>query len=1151
MKTNRTLAAVLALGAALSACAGYDTQNPNLIELCTKPREGEKTAPCDLVYADALQKAYEEISSAPDWMVKTARQHVKATLGNWERLHRKYVKEGFDKDPAVGLIGQQRFMGNAYNVDFPVTFHHAGAYRVWVKFYRTKDIFANLYFRAASPNGETVRFQLIDHCDYNSAPNAEGRKWLTGRPAGWEWAPIDLNVEYPGDYQLSVSKFDYSTYWRNYPVDGAAGRIFAIKDVWVSDDPKFDPARNPVATAAETVAPAAPKGFVAARHHDPHVALNTAVTDTQTRLYLALMQTYATYRDDPGLLDYGATDCYMDMTADKSAGRKWGFTYHIDPAYDRWFKALDAATKGKDINTDPTALRKGNWMGRHEARGFCENAPEVWADVERTSGEEARRLLANPNVEPYFGMWWTAWEICGTYDYGLCSLANYRKWLEKKYGTVAKLNETWHTEYKAFADVPRGGNFDLIYGPGAFTNELSRRREIANFVDFKAYNSEGYARMIRGKAQAAIKNDPKKRRHISSNLSCNNLSTCFWLRWRPLSFEDTVQITMEGSDMVGYDNYGTDDTNASYWELFYAFGDGKVLPMVREGSTHTPDPELMARMQWQLFSKGMRGYATFCMQEFGWGELTKFGLQSPTDDMAPSPKLAAVGDNFRALNQMSHVLSPAKRSAAVKKVAIYYSPTCLALTEQPYCSLFDTGADNFIRVYEVLRACGYDVTFVTDRQIREQGEWIGNLAAIFLVDATYVDLDVQRKLMDWVEKGGHLVADAQSCSCDGHGFDTPLFTEWLGIQPVQQKKINENEAAGKLSYGYSAYSFDVINRDAVWKTAVELKDTPYSTHPISKAVGKAMWSCLGYNEVRCLDGDVVMSENNGRPAWMIRRHGKGTSSYFAGYLGSSYGAGCTRLEWTDTHADFSFFRFLDAYLKWAGAKPVAVCDLPGNLGYGVRFEPPLVDHRGNAAMGITSQNRGPLPSFRVKYAMPANFKAPRTCLALENGTRRVTQVPFAFDAKTRELSVRLPGFSVWGEILALNDCEPIVSAEPVGDFKRDGYDLVDFRPGDEVSFRVKVFNPSSRKLKAGQVTLRLPDGWFYDRETADVAAIAPYGASSEMTFRVKAPSVNASRRSKGVNFVFANGEIASCPAVEQVWFQKAPQKAAAPAFGVE
>ncbi len=1148
---KKLLITAVTLASALIACAGaFDTQQVDLMAL-TKEKDGYGAPKADLVYVDAMQKGYEEIASQPDWMAKTAKQHIKITLGKWQQLHDKYVKQGANQDPAIGLIGQQRAMGNAYNIEFPVTVHHAGRYNVWVKFYRTKDIFANLYFRAVSPNGDTVRFQLIDHCDYNAAPGADGRKWLTGLPAGWEWVQIPCEFEFPGDYTFSVSKFDYSTYWRFYPEDGAAGRIFAIKDVWFSDDPNFAPNKNPVATAAETEIPAVPKGFVAATHHDPHVSLNTGVMDTQKRYYLALMQTYATYRDDPNLIDLGATDCYMDMTVDKSAGKKWGFTYHIDPAYDRWFKNLDAATKGKDINKDPTALRKGNWFGQHEQRGFCENAPEVWEDVEKTSTEEAKKLMANPNIEPYFGMWWTAWEICGTYDYGLCSLMNYRKWLEKKYGSIAKLNETWHTEYKSFEDIQRGGNFDLIFPDNAKTDEeqLNRRREIANFVDFKAYNSEGYARTIRGKAQAALKVDPKKRTHISSNLSCNNLSTCFWLRWRPLSFEDTVQITMEGSDMVGYDNYGTDDTNASYWELFYAFGDGKLTPMCREGSTHTPDPELMARMQWQLFSKGARGYATFCMQEFGWGELTKFGMQNPADDMAPSPKLAAVADNFRALNQMSHVLSPAKRSAATKKAAIYYSPVCLALTEKPYCSLFDTGPDNFIRVYEIMRACGYDVTFVTDRQILSKPEWLADIGAIFLIDATYVPKAVQQKLMDWVEKGGHIVADAQSCSRDGHGFDTPVFTEWLGIRPVQQKKMNENETAGKLAFGYSAYSFDVINRDEIWKTAVELKDTPYSTHPISKMVGKAMWSCLGYVEVKCLDGDVVMSENNGRPAWMIRKHGKGTSSYFAGYLGSSYGAGCTRLEWSDTHADYSVFRFMDAYLKWVGLKPLAVCDLPGNLKYGMRFEPPLVDHRGNAAMGITSQNRGPVDSFRVKYQMPENFKAPKMCLALVNGTRRVVEVPFSFDKKTRELSVRMPGFRVWGELLALNDCEPILSAEPVGEFKRDGYDLVDFRPGDEVSFKVRVFNPSDSKLAAGKLTCRLPDGWYYDKEMVEVPAVKAYGASGEFTFKVKAPANNVARRSKGVNFVFANDKVASSPAVEQVWFQKEPTKLPAETFG--
>ena len=93
---------------------------------------------------------------------------------------------------------------------------------------------------------------------------------------------------------------------------------------------------------------------------------------------------------------------------------------------------------------------------------------------------------------------------------------------------------------------------------------------------------------------------------------------------------------------------------------------------------------------------------------------------------------------------------------------------------------------------------------------------------------------------------------------------------------------------------------------------------------------------------------------------------------------------------------------------------------------------------------------------------------------------------------------------------------------------------------------MRVFNPSSAKLAGGEIHLRLPDGWFYDRETAQVAEVAALGVSEPMKFRIKAPAVNCARRLRPVNFVYRDAKLpnGSGPAVEMVWFQKEPQNPA-------
>ena len=147
--------------------------------------------------------------------------------------------------------------------------------------------------------------------------------------------------------------------------------------------------------------------------------------------------------------------------------------------------------------------------------------------------------------------------------------------------------------------------------------------------------------------------------------------------------------------------------------------------------------------------------------------------------------------------------------------------------------------------------------------------------------------------------------------------------------------------------------------------------------------------------------------------------------------------------------------------------------------------------------------------------------------------------------------MRVPGVDDWTQLMALNDCQPMVSVEIAGEVRRGEYDLVDLRPGEELTFKVTVFNPSGSKLAKGEIELRLPQGWFCEQEKVAVGKVAKYGVSDEFVFRVKAPSVCTSRRLKPINFVYRNEDVESCPAVEMVWFQRSSRLPAPVAFGVK
>ena len=1071
---------------------------------------------------------------------------------------RKMVVEPTDtvglKVPKTGVYNQR--------LEFPVEIKRAGNYTFWIKHWRNEDMHTALEFLLRNPNTECVNYTLIDRiADMWTDKDAPGRKFRSGKPQGWVWSKVTVGIEYPGKYIVNLSR---NTRYVQRGMD-IGSNIFAVAECWATNDPKADPSKGPIKESDVEFKIIVPKGgFKAATHHKPHVMLNSSIEDPTKRPPNQFMECYSWFMDPVRYLKSGATDgLWCGTYEDPKTGWKIGNLNAFESGsiyYGASFRGnVDSSGANSKILAQKYPFDPSKPIGPgNEPIGRAQRSDGSWTKDFSDSFQEfldmcyetnkvrvAKLLKEHPGADKIWA-WWTAWEQCGMYDYGPTSCEGYRKYLKKLYGTIEGLNKEWRTEYKSFEEI-KPSYWKNIYGNERFTNPGEWHRAVANFIDFRDFCSKAYATRIYQKTRAYREMDPK-RTHITSNLSANNLSSVMWMHWRPLNFEDTCQITQKGSDMIGYDNYGTDDLYGATWELYYAFGDGKLRPMIREGAIHGASPELQSRSQWHNIAKGMPGQACFCVQEANVGELSKFGMTDMFNGATPRPKIAAFSDNMRAIYQMEYLISETERRRAVKPIAIYYSAVSHLMTEKPYASIFDCGPDNFFRVYELFHANGYDVTFVTDRQIREGGDWLKSLQAIVFVDASYIPSDVQKKVVDWVVKdGGSILADAQSGSLDGHGYPTDYFTKFLGIQPVQKKKVDEN-AAERLSFGYSAYAFDVIDRDELYKTSCEIKDAPGSEHPISKKLVKTMVSAMGYNEVKNIKGTQVLQENNGRPYMTVREEGKGKVSYFAGYLGTMYGAGCTRFEWTDTHSDNSPYRIVDAWAEWVGAEKICETDIKDDRKYALRFESPLVDKKGNAMLGMVSQLRGQMDSFRVKYKMPKEFKAPKMVLATRNSTREIVKVPFHYDENTRELTLRMPSFRCWVNALALNDIDPFVSVEAVKP-KRDAYSLVWYKPGDTVTYRVKVFNPSGKALKGGEVELRLPDGWFCNKEKITIDEIPAYGESEALNFKVKAPSFNSCRKLEPINFIYRGNRskfigstpVKSSPAVEMVWFQTEPQ----------
>ena len=1049
---------------------------------------------------------------------------------------------------------------NGGRIRFALPVRAAGPHAIWVRHHQRENSYNALEFLVRDADGETIAYRLPERIpDLWVDAQAEGRVFAPTCPDTWRWTRVDVTFERPGEYRLELGRnvryYPRGTKTSTSPLE--------VREVWLTGDLAANPERAPFVEADCPERREVPEGFLPARVHAPNAAaLNTSIRDPLKRPPTSLVECYSWFLDPARCLKYGVTDVLrMDEPVGRDARRSGaklerpgvesgfsaGVTVQVNAdAYSQAAKILAKKypfdpRKPVGPGNEPVGRHRwsdGTWSG--EFSDAFEELRELSFELDK---DLVRDVMTNNPAYPSAYCWYTAWENCGRFDYGPTSCEGFRKYLKERYGSLAALNAAWRTAYAGWDEVTPA-RWEHVKGPVAHTGE-AWHRTAANFIDFRAFCSRTYALRVAQKTRAVRAHDT--RTHISSNLSGATLAAVLWQKWRPLIYEDTAQITMKGADMIGYDSYGSDDFYGACYEMYDAFGDGRLRPMVREGSIHAPNAELMSRTMAHVLAKGMQGMTCFCLQECSVGELSKFGMTDMFHGAVPRPKLAAIADNFRAIHQLEDLVSATARVRAVKPVAIYYSPISNLMADRPNAGIFDCGPDNVFRVYELLHGAGYDVTFVTDRQIQGGGDWLRSLGAIVMVDAQYVPLETVAALEDWVRGGGSLLADAQCGRFDDHTYPTTRLTDFLGVRRGARAKAT-GRAAEALKYGYSSYAYDVVNSDELWNTGREVKDAPGGLHPISRRLDKTMFGTLGYQPIDCVKGTVVLQENNGGPFMVVRNEGKGTVAYFAGFLGAMYGAGLTRYEQSDAHADDSPYRVLDAWAAWAGLEKIEENDLADGLRYGMRFESPLVDAAGNATLGIVSQLRTSAPSFRVKYKMPSAFRAPKTVLAAVNSTRELRRVPFDWNAATRELSVRVPPIRCWANVLALSQARPLVSVAAV-EARRDAYALAWLRPGDEVTYRVKVCNPSDRELPAGRVTLRLPDGWFYDRETAEVGTIPAQGESEEFCFRVRAPAFNSCRKLEPVNFVYAAGDVVSAPSVEMVWFQEEPQNAPPVSFG--
>lgn len=1002
------------------------------------------------------------------------------------------------KDMAGASGGKTLFFGPVYrapeSTPLMVAIPRAGRYRVWVRYFKKTPAAANLLALLRNETSEVVGFSFLDYQSVRvptETPYAPPASIQAGK-SGFVWESFDVTFERPMRAGLAFG-------------GGSGERHFDC--VLVTNDMDLDPAKtelgklSALATSqADATLPllTTPTGFTRSSGHTLNPGSFAGVEDPDKRFWAGLINNGSYFVD-------GAAMIRMGFNRDHGAGvgARWGIPsmMPVENFADTDFKKAHPAPEGRFINAKGEV---GQGFSLHY-RPFVEAADEQL---------KSRIAEAVKNEDGTIGFWRISAEEGGWLDYSSYAIEAFRKWLEAKHGAIQTLNAHWGSKYAGFSDISPAK---------AYADDH------ACWLEFREFSGLSYAQSVGRRIPIIKAIDPKRRPCLGANSNLD-IAAPYFLAFRPNDFEELIRTGLKDEKYVAFDIYCADDDMGSSIELLTSFAQGRKL-INQEFSNHVVDPRIAARTYWMQVGKGVHGIHLFMVQDnTGHATYPKWGLQAM--DGRPKEKLAAYSDAVQEVHRLEPLLMSAKYTHAVKPVALYWSRIDLGL-DQPHDSYYGHALNSPIHVYETLRAAGYPVRWITPRQITE-GE-LHQVGALVMAGSNHVPQAAAQRIEAWVKEGGAIVADSWPGAFDEYGQAQITMAPIFGVRPaikVARGQPGSSIALQESRQGYGEVTDAAVLRERYFEKIDEIAQQPGATHPVARALGDFMVAGVYPDNVECFAGKVVGMSHRGKPGFVVNAYGKGQALYSSMLLGTIYEAAPTRYEWDTTHAGLSYHRLIDAFLKFAGARPAyQVNGLTPRIAAKLRVESPLVTPDGNVLIGLTSMNDDVVKPFGLEVELPPGAGPFTKVLIVTGGGRAMQPVHFRHTSGT--LSLTMSAFDTHAMILALKDSPPLVGLRLTAGRGPAGLAVV--KPKQEFTVEATVINPSSRVVAAGQVRLTLPVGWLQSAQQVETKTI-PAGGEARCTFRVQAPQVAGSCRLEPLLARFTSGAIKSTPATEMVWW---------------
>ena len=195
----------------------------------------------------------------------------------------------------------------------------------------------------------------------------------------------------------------------------------------------------------------------------------------------------------------------------------WNYVEREPGVWD--FALYDAAFRAAEkYRVRVVATLTPNWGPPHRGYTYASQGGAINDTAERheASREYVSRVVARYKSSPALDSWMLMNEPGQRATPDRLALQRYRPWLARKYGTVAKLNAAWMTDFTSFTSVPTDPRWTA--GGFAFTAP-------AAFTDWQTFWRQHLAWYLGELAGEVQRNDPAHHVHVNPHALVGNLSS--------------------------------------------------------------------------------------------------------------------------------------------------------------------------------------------------------------------------------------------------------------------------------------------------------------------------------------------------------------------------------------------------------------------------------------------------------------------------------------------------------------------------------------------------------------------------------------------------------------------------------------------------